>query len=141
MRLDLILVAIGTYVAAALSWMLANECRAWIAYFPQWFVRRAAALLPEDQRKRYAEEWLSHINEIPGDVGKIATAVGFMFAAKRMAAKTAKKRYRIVKLHGDIPVRVSEDSVVNGVCRIKVRAGITTVAAVKVRLEPPSTQG
>lgn len=134
MRLDWILVVIGTSVGAALSGLLANEFKAWIAYFPKWLVRRATSWLPEDQRERYAEEWLSHINEMPGDICKIATAIGFVLAAKRMPAKMAKKRPIIVP---GVPQGV-RTTFVNATCRIEIRGESRSTAVISARLDRES---
>ncbi len=103
MRLDWIPCVIGIWilgvVTAALSRLLADECKAWVPWFTKWLIRHATALLPEDQRERYKEEWQSHIDEIPGDICKIGTAVGFALAAKGMSSETAQKRPRIAKWH------------------------------------------
>jgi len=133
MRLDWILVVIGTAVGAALSGLLANEFRAWIAYFPKWLVRRATSWLPEDQRERYAEEWLSHINEMPGDICKIAAALGFVLAAKRMPTETAKPRALIPGVPQGVRIAV------NATCRIEA-SGVLTVEPPREQ-NPPSTQG
>jgi hypothetical protein len=83
-------------VAAALSRLLADECKAWVPCFTKWIIRRATARLPEDQCERYKEEWEGHIGEIPGDIGKIVTALGFVLAAKRISSEMTNKRPRIV---------------------------------------------
>jgi hypothetical protein len=41
--------------------------------------------LPEKLRERYAEEWQSHVNEVPGVVGKVFDAARFSLAARKMA--------------------------------------------------------
>jgi hypothetical protein len=134
MRLDWILGVIGIWilsvVAAALSRVLSDECKAWMPSLAKWLIRRAVAWLPEDQRERYAEEWLSHINEIPGDISKIVAAMGFIWAAKRMPAETAKKRPIIIKLHG-----IPAPAVVDGVCRIELRAESRSAAVVSAKLD------
>jgi hypothetical protein len=40
----------------------------------------AVRFLPQDQRERFREEWLGHVSEIPGDVGKLVVALGFVHA-------------------------------------------------------------
>jgi hypothetical protein len=141
MRVDVIIISIGaSVVGAVLSGIVANECKAWIAYLPKWLIRRAIAWVPQESRERYTEEWLSHISEVPGDIGKIVTAVGFVWAAKKMPANTAATGALIVP-------GVREPNVGNAACRIEVQAGIRTSGTVTVRLErpseqnPPSTQG
>jgi hypothetical protein len=41
--------------------------------------------LPEKLRERYAEEWQSQVNEVPGVVGKVFDAARFSLAARKMA--------------------------------------------------------
>jgi hypothetical protein len=93
-------------VTAALSRLLADECKAWVPCFVKWIIRRATSKLPEDQRERYKEEWTSHIGETPGDIGKIATALDFVRAAKRISLETAEKRPQIVNAECHIGARV-----------------------------------
>jgi hypothetical protein len=135
MRVDafLILGAIGIWmlsvVTAALSRLLAYECKAWVPWLTKWIIRRATAGLPEDQRERYKEEWTSHIGETPGDIGKIVTALDFVRAAKRVSTETAKKGPIIIKLHG-----IPAPAVVNAVCRIEARGGFRVTGVVTPRL-------
>jgi lipopolysaccharide/colanic/teichoic acid biosynthesis glycosyltransferase len=73
-------------ISALLSKLLADEFKAWSPAIVQHLVRYAVSRLPKDHQARYEEEWASHVNEVPGEVGKLLTAVGFLFAARRMAA-------------------------------------------------------
>lgn len=87
--MDLIIAALST----ALSSLLVGEFRAWVPRIVQWIVRHAVARLPEDQRNRYEEEWESHLNDVPGEIGKLSVALGFFRAACRMAS-ILKPKYR-----------------------------------------------
>ena len=40
--------------------------------------------LPENQRERFAEEWQSHIFDIPGEVGKLISAFELLAASREM---------------------------------------------------------
>jgi hypothetical protein len=71
---------------AALSGLFAEELRAWIPRMIESTIRHAVDQLRAGQRERYAEEWRSHINQMPGQIGKFAVAVGFLLAARRMAS-------------------------------------------------------
>lgn len=75
---------IASIVAAALSRQLVDEFKAWAPRLTEWIIRWAARVLPSAQCERYEEEWLSHNNEIPGEIGKIAHAVGCLWAAPSM---------------------------------------------------------
>jgi hypothetical protein len=73
-------------IAAAVSRQLADEFKAWTPWIIGRLVKSAVRKLPEDCRDRFEEEWLSHIHETPGEVGKLTAAVGFLFAAWRMSS-------------------------------------------------------
>ena len=73
-------------IAAAVSRQLADEFKAWTPWIIGRLVKRAVRKLPEDCRDRFEEEWLSHIHETPGEVGKLTAALGFLFAARRMSS-------------------------------------------------------
>jgi hypothetical protein len=118
---------IFSVVAAAFSRVLADECKDWMPTFTKWIIRRSIARLPEDHRERFQEEWQSHINEIPGQIGKVVTAVGFVLAAKRMSSETANKRPRIVNAECHIVARVE----LRGAAIVRANSrGVLTVGGV-----------
>jgi hypothetical protein len=78
-------------ISALVSKLLADEFKAWSPWITQHLIRYSISRLPKRQRARYEEEWASHINEVPGDVGKLITAAGFLFAAHRMAGTDGKR--------------------------------------------------
>lgn len=80
-------VAAAGLVGAVLSRLLAEEVKAWMPRVVDALIRGAVARLPEDQKERRKEEWHSHVNDIPGDLGKFVTAVGFVIASRRLADK------------------------------------------------------
>ncbi len=55
-------------------------------------IKLAVAWLPRSQRERFGEEWQSHVNEVPGKVGKLLCCVGFLFAAYNMALTMERKQ-------------------------------------------------
>jgi hypothetical protein len=81
-----IVLAVLGIIATAASRQLADEFKAWTPWITEWLVRRAAHKLPEKQRDRCEEEWLSHIYETPGEVGKLIAAIGFLFAARKISS-------------------------------------------------------
>jgi hypothetical protein len=88
--MDLIIgfvLAILGIIAAALPRQLGDEFKAWVPWIIKRLVTRAAGKLPEEQRHRYQEEWLSHISEIPGEVGKLIAALGLLPAARWMSSE------------------------------------------------------
>jgi hypothetical protein len=77
MAIVMALLSFASVIAAKLS---ADEVKAWIPWLVRRIVALAVHILPEDQRGRYGEEWLGHIDEIPGDIGRVIVAIGFLFA-------------------------------------------------------------
>jgi hypothetical protein len=73
-------------LSAALSDLLADELKSCVAWLVQHIVEAANSRLPESQRERYREEWESHLDEVPGDLAKLCVALGFLSAARKMAA-------------------------------------------------------
>jgi hypothetical protein len=61
-----------------------NELKAWTPWTVDWLIRRAVRRLPDDQRARLDEEWRSHVSEVPGELGKLVTAIGFLRASSRL---------------------------------------------------------
>jgi hypothetical protein len=49
-------------------------------------IKRAVRKLSEEQRDRCEEEWLAHIRDTPGALGKFIAAVGFLRAARTMSS-------------------------------------------------------
>jgi hypothetical protein len=79
----LFLAVLGIFGAAA-SRQLTDEFKAWTPWLIDRLVRRAVRQLPENQRERFSEEWHSHVTEVPGDVGKLIVAFGFLSASWKM---------------------------------------------------------
>jgi hypothetical protein len=89
-----LIIAVGVFIvsvlAAALSSILADDIRAWIPSIVRSITKRAVAWLPENQRARLDEEWQSHVNEVPGTIGKLLEAAGFLLAAHNLSKGKAK---------------------------------------------------
>lgn len=77
--------------AEVLSRQLADEFKAWTPRITEWLVVRAVKRLPSSERDRYLEEWQSHINEIPGEVGKIIVGLQLLPAARKMSSSMRKQ--------------------------------------------------
>ena len=75
----------GTIVAALIVKLFGDEFKAWFPWMTERIVRCAVRSLPENQRKRYSEEWRSYLNEIPGEIGKLVSALGFCWAGWKMS--------------------------------------------------------
>lgn len=83
------ILAIGAFVGAVLAavviTVLADECKAWLHWTAERLIRRAVRYLPENQRERYSEEWRSFLNDVPGEIGKFVSALGFIRAGLKMS--------------------------------------------------------
>lgn len=77
---------IGDVVTAVLGVQLATEFEAWTPWLVERLLRQAVARLPKGEQERFAEEWRAHVNEIPGQVGRVAVALAFVLAACKMSA-------------------------------------------------------
>lgn len=74
------------FITTCLSRQLSDELRAWSPRLVKCLIRKSVALLPETHQERFKEEWESHTAEIPGDVGKLIVAIGYLSAARNMRA-------------------------------------------------------
>lgn len=66
--------------AAMLGRFLGDELRGWLPFLTERLINLAVRRLPQQLRERYAEEWRAHIAEIPGEIGKLFCAAGFLWA-------------------------------------------------------------
>ncbi|WGJ13439.1 sugar transferase [Methylocapsa sp. D3K7] len=79
-----ILAILGAIVGQAISRQLADEFKAWTPRLINTIIRCAVRQLPENQRERFAEEWQSHVDQIPGEIWKLKEAFGFLLASWNM---------------------------------------------------------
>jgi hypothetical protein len=75
------LCAIGGILASALSNQIADEFKAWTPWLTNRLIALSASRLPKRLKERYKEEWSRHVEDTPGQVGKIAVAAGFLKAS------------------------------------------------------------
>jgi hypothetical protein len=94
----IIAVAILGVTGAAISRQMTDEFKAWLPRLLERIIDLAVCTLPEDQRQRFAEEWRSHVDETPGDIGKLIVALGFLVAASKMAGRPAAAGKRVTDL-------------------------------------------
>jgi lipopolysaccharide/colanic/teichoic acid biosynthesis glycosyltransferase len=73
-------------LVAALSKQLCDEFKAWTPWAMDQIVKLAIRGLPKNQRERFDEEWRSHINDVPGEVGKFWVAFGFIVASRKISS-------------------------------------------------------
>jgi Mg2+ and Co2+ transporter CorA len=86
-------------LTAALGKLLVEEIDAWNPSIIHGLVRLAVRCLPENLRERFAEEWQSHVNEVPGKLSKLLASAGFLLAAAIMGLHTAltERRNRLLE--------------------------------------------
>ncbi len=71
----------GAVAASIVAAVAVSEFRAWSPWLVERFLRISIRLLPEGLRDRLNEEWRGHLEEVPGDIGKLLASVGFSLAA------------------------------------------------------------
>lgn len=69
---------------AVLAAIACHEGKAWAPKIVDALINRAVRRVPQEISARMREEWTAHIAEVPGTVGKIAAAAGFLLAAKSL---------------------------------------------------------
>src|SRR5260221_12175735 len=74
-----------TVVTAIFVRIATEEAIAWSPSVVRRIMKLAVRRLPEKLRERFQEEWQSHINDVPGNIGKIVVALGFPVAAYNLA--------------------------------------------------------
>lgn len=67
--------------------MLASEAYDWSEKIAEKIVRFASKRTPADQRDRWEEEWLAHLNDTPGKLSKVIYAIGILVAAPSIRAQ------------------------------------------------------
>lgn len=65
--------------------LIAEEVKDWLPAIASCITSRAVGILPEEMRERYSEEWCSHMDDVPGRLAKIFTALGFALAALKVS--------------------------------------------------------
>ena len=83
-----------TVAGAVGAKLVADEVKAWCPAIAKRLTQRAVNKLPEEYRDRLAEEWQSHLNDIPGDFGKVFYAIDLLRASRiiRGSLKTIVKQ-------------------------------------------------
>jgi lipopolysaccharide/colanic/teichoic acid biosynthesis glycosyltransferase len=83
---------LGGVAHTILSRLLSDEFKAWTPWLIDRITRHAICRLPQENRDRFGEEWRGHLNDVPGDIGKLVVALGFLWAARKMSAILRRKR-------------------------------------------------
>jgi hypothetical protein len=80
-------IGVLTLLGASVAKLLADEFKAWAPSIVEKIVSFAVRRAPQHLRERLAEEWRSHVNETPGDLGKLCVALGFIWASGKLRNK------------------------------------------------------
>ena len=82
----MIVAVVGMFFGAVLSRRLTDEVEAWTQWIINHLVNRAVRRFSDEERSRFEEEWLAHVNELPGKVDKIIAALGFLSDTRRISS-------------------------------------------------------
>lgn len=80
--------ALGAIITAVLIRFFVDRLKMWMPWLTKRLLRIAIDRLAEAQRERFSEEWASHINEVTGEISKVAVALGCISAAQQMASSS-----------------------------------------------------
>jgi hypothetical protein len=77
-----------------------DEIKAWLPILSHKLLNFAISRLPEEERKRYVEEWGAHLMDIPGDLSRLVYSADQVRAALKMgwiyrAGSTPSTMYKI----------------------------------------------
>ena len=76
-------------LVSVLSPLLADDVKELVPWLTNRLITNALRNLPLDFRHRYGEEWRSHLNEIPGQIGKFLFAINLVVCSKRISISTS----------------------------------------------------
>lgn len=86
--IEVVITALGAIlvgvVVGGLGQQAADEFKAWTPSIVKRLIRHSSRRLPKSLRSRMEEEWSAHAADVPGEVGKLACALGFLFASYRI---------------------------------------------------------
>ncbi len=124
-----IILAVLAIIGTAISKQITDEFKAWMPSVVRHLINYAVQLLRQDQRERFAEEWSSHVNDVPGEIGKLVVAFGFVRAAWKMSPD----------LQQDLPFAACKraiDVFFSGVC-LALLAPTLACFAIVIKLDTP----
>jgi hypothetical protein len=102
-----------------------------IGFIVERLIKRAVRILGEEQRGRCEEEWLAHIHDTPGKVGKLIATIGFLRTARTIpgpsGARGEKSRWRAV-------AQWLEDKVLSTLC-LFLCAPLMAITALVIKLD------
>ena len=72
-----------------MSRLVSDEMKEWMPWLIEPIIASAVSMLPENERDRREEEWRSHFNEVPGQLGKLGEACSLLLGARKIRASLA----------------------------------------------------
>jgi hypothetical protein len=79
-----------------ISGIVTGELSAHVEPMARWIIGKAVERLPADDRDRFREEWVAHLDEIPGTVRKLGHALGCYIGATAITQVLERQRKRSV---------------------------------------------
>ncbi len=72
---------IGGILSAVIAKLIADDAKAWLPWLTRRITSYAIRNSPPETRERLSEEWPAYLQDMPGDIGKLTEAIGFVFAS------------------------------------------------------------
>jgi hypothetical protein len=88
-------IVVLSIIGGSISQLLAEEFKSWAPRIANRVILYAVFQLPTGLRERLGEEWRGFIEETPGSLGKIFSALGFVRASLQIRLTPRKKFYSI----------------------------------------------
>jgi lipopolysaccharide/colanic/teichoic acid biosynthesis glycosyltransferase len=93
-----ILLGLLALLCAVSTKIIADEFKSWAPLLVRSLIAVAVRRLPAEERSRFSEEWQSHVNDVPGDLGKVIVATGYLLAAWKIAFEPFAFQKRLLDL-------------------------------------------
>jgi len=122
-------------LSSLLSRVIGEEISAWVPKACGALLRYSVRRLPESQRMRFSEEWQSHVNEVPGTIGKLCAAADFSRAAVGMGLLERHKEAAKKWLHTAEHLKDSHSKVLAVINRVLSIEGAATAESAKPHIE------
>jgi lipopolysaccharide/colanic/teichoic acid biosynthesis glycosyltransferase len=103
--IELLRTLLPLVIAGLLVTLIAEELKAWVPWLVDRLIKRALRGLPQSHCDRFDEEWRSHINDVPGSVGKMIAAFGLLRASAKMS-RQLEDLGRLTSSRGEVQKRI-----------------------------------
>jgi hypothetical protein len=110
----------------AASRIVTSELSAHVEPMARWIIGKAVQRFPANDRNRFREEWLAHLDETPGTLRKLWHAVGCYLAAAKVAGVLAKEAARKEDRAANVEAKITADEQVLGFVKIVHTVGAPT---------------